>query len=120
MGLAILGLPEVIFYTIVGVIAFALSFIIAFAIGKSKKDHVKVDEEFINTLFDYLGGQDNIVKYSVDNSRVKFEVKDLKLANLDGLKKLSPKGVFITNNNIKTLFKYESHLIIKMLDKKMK
>lgn len=121
MFLDIFGINEFIFYPILGVVVFFLSFLIAFLIGKIKnKGHVKVDEEFICTLIDSLGGKDNIKSYCVDNSRVKFELVNLTFAKLDTIKELSPKGVFITGNNIKTLFKYESFLIVKMLDKKLR
>ena len=121
MFLDIFGMNEYLFYPLIGAIAGALVFLISFLIGKSmKKGHVKVDEEFMATLFTALGGCENICKYSVDNSRVKFELVNLNLANLETLKELSPKGVFVTGNNIKTLFKYESFLIVKMLDKKLK
>lgn len=119
MFLDIFGIKEYIFYPILGALVFFIAFIIGIIIGKIKnKGHVKVDEEFMTTLIESLGGKDNIKSYCVDNSRVKFELLDLTLAKLDTIKELSPKGVFITGNNIKTLFKYESFLIVKMLDKK--
>lgn len=96
--------------------------VVAIVIGilKGKKGKIKVDEEFMEQLFQALGGKDNIKGYSVENARVKFELLDLKVADLDSLKTLSPKGVFVTNNHVKTLFKYESQIIVKMLDKMLK
>jgi hypothetical protein len=36
------------------------------------------------------------------------------------MKSISKNGVFVTGNNVKTLFKYDSEVVIKMLDKSLK
>ena len=87
---------------------------------KFKSKGIKIDEEFMNQLITSLGGKENIKNYSVENSRVKFELIDLEKANLDGIKALSTKGVFVTNNNVKTLFKYESKQIVLNLNRILK
>lgn len=97
-----------------------LSVLIFIIIKNKKKGKVKIDTEFINSLLNYLGGKENIKGYSIDNARVKFELNDISKASLDDLHALSPKGVFVTNNNVKTLFKYESKEIIQMLNKTLK
>lgn len=91
--------------------------IILIIVLKKGKNKIVVDEAYIAHLVDTLGAKENISSYRVDNARVKFELKDLSKANLEELHKLSPKGVFVTNNTIKTLLKYDSSIIIKMLDK---
>ena len=40
---------------------------------------------------------------------------DIEMINPDGLKELSTKGVFISGNNVKLLFKYDSALIMQEL-----
>ena len=62
-----------------------------------------------------LGGLDNILSVCIDNGRVKFKVNDLDLINAEGLKSLSTSGVFITGNNVKLLFKYDSKDILNLL-----
>lgn len=100
--------------------AIFLLILIISIVKASRKKGIKVDEEFIKDLLNTLGGKENILKYTVDNARVKFELQDLTKADLTHLHELSPKGVFVTGNSVKTLFKYEASTIIKMLDKTLK
>lgn len=92
----------------------------AFIMVKKKTKGIKIDDDFMNQLISSLGGSDNIKSYSVENSRVKFELSNVNLANFDSLKELSTKGVFVTNNNVKTLFKYESNQIVANLNRIIK
>ena len=85
---------------------------------KSTIEHVVVDEEFMNDLLNGLGQSSNIENVSVDNGRLKFRVKDLDLLNPDLLKKISTSGVFITGNNVKLLFKYDSNVILEELNRR--
>ena len=85
---------------------------------KSTIEHVVVDEEFMNDLLNGLGQSSNIENVSIDNGRLKFRVKDLDLLNPDLLKKISTSGVFITGNNVKLLFKYDSNVILEELNRR--
>ncbi len=100
---------------LVAIIVLALVLIL-----KNKSKGIKIDEEFMNQLISSLGAKENIISYSVENSRVKFELLDVSKANLDSLKELSSKGVFVTNNTVKTLFKYESKQIVANLNRIIK
>ena len=100
---------------LVAIIVLALVLIL-----KNKSKGIKIDEEFMNQLISSLGAKENIISYSVENSRVKFELLDVCKANLDSLKELSSKGVFVTNNTVKTLFKYESKQIVANLNRIIK
>ena len=82
---------------------------------KNQIEHVLIDEEFINSLILSLGEIQNIEAVSIDNGRLKFRVVDLDLLQTDKLKELSTSGVFITANNVKLLFKYDSEVILKEL-----
>ena len=82
---------------------------------KSKILHVVVDEEFIKALITGLGELENIASVCIDNGRVKFRVIDLDLVKGEDLKVLSTSGVFITGNNVKLLFKYDSQDILALL-----
>lgn len=104
-------------------VAVILFFIFYFVSGFRKKDakpseRVVVDEEFITTMLHGLGELNNINSVSVDNGRVKFSVKDLELLVTDELKALSTSGVFITGNNVKLLFKYDSNTIVSALEER--
>ena len=54
-----------------------------------KKEHVVVDEVFMNTLIEGIGQLANIECISIDNGRLKFKVSDLDLVKADLLKELS-------------------------------
>ena len=82
---------------------------------KNQIEHVLIDEEFINSLILSLGEIQNIEAVSIDNGRLKFRVVDLDLLQTDKLKELSTSGVFITANNVKLLFKYDSEVILNEL-----
>ena len=83
--------------------------------NKKALEQVIVDDLFINTLLLGLGGKDNIKTLSIDNGRVKFNLLDLDLLNQEAIKEVSNSGAFITGNNVKLLFKYDSELIVETL-----
>lgn len=83
--------------------------------AKGKVEHVVVDELFIKTLLTGLGGVENIKNVSIDNGRVKFNIEDLDLLNQEAIKTVSTSGAFITGNNVKLLFKYDSEVIVNTL-----
>ena len=74
----------------------ALVFILFKMTHKERK--VKIDDNFMMTMLNSLGGIDNIKSYSVENARVKFELVNVSLANLDALKELSPKDLCTLSN----------------------
>ncbi len=84
---------------------------------ESKKDHVVVDQAFMDTLIEGIGQLANIECVSIDNGRLKFKVSDLDLVKAELLKELSTSGVFITGNNVKLLFKYDSEVILNEITK---
>ena len=114
---------QIILAIIFGAIGVILLCILLWILSKNRKPRgskVIVDDEYIERLIQYLGGYQNILDYSVENARVKFVVSNVNTVDLEKLKELSPSGVFVTGNRIKTLFKYESKDIISMLDSKLK
>lgn len=99
------------------VVVLILAIVIIVLIFNKNKNKIKVDENFINQLIINYGGKDNIKNVSVDNARLKIEVLDLDLVNLEALKQSSESGVFVTGNIIKTLYKFDSKLIQNNLNK---
>lgn len=94
-----------------------LAIILIFFLTKDKKKKIKVNKEFIDSLVLALGGASNLTSVGVENSRLRLSVKDLNLVDLNKIKEFSDKGVFVTGNTIKTLFKYESERIAYELKK---
>ena len=108
-------------YLIIGVAALLLILLVTFLMLKNKKKtpKVKIDEEFINNLVSLLGDIKNIKNVDVINGRVKIEVNDLELVELEKIKELSSSGFFVTGNVIKILFKYDSETVKKSIEKRL-
>ncbi len=93
--------------------------IVTIVLKMKNKGHVRVDEEFITNIISYLGNKENIKEVSVDNARLKVAVNDVEAVDTKMLHTLSEKGVFISGNNVKLLFKYDSMLIKKEILKRL-
>ena len=104
---------------VVGVILIlGIVFLLVFGLRSKRENQVNrvvIDEQFISDLLAGLGQLANIENVCIDNGRVKFKVVDLDVVNGDALKELSTSGVFITGNNVKLLFKYDSNSIMEEL-----
>ena len=84
-------------YIIIAVILIIISLVIA----KLSKRDFKVEA---NKLITYLGGKDNIINAECNMSRLKVILKDVSLANKDGIQKLGAKGIVEIDNQLKIIF----------------
>lgn len=101
-----------------GVLLIILILIIVLIKHKSsKKPKLKIDEAYVGELIELLGTKDNITKIDVDGNKLKVSVQDLSKCNLEGIKNKAQSGVFVTDNNIKTLFMYDSEALRKEINK---
>lgn len=82
-------------------IIFAVLIIVALVAVKVTGKHF--DEE-MNKLIKYLGGKDNIIDCEVSMSRFKVTLKDITLANKEGIQKLGAKGIVEIDNQLKIVF----------------
>ena len=82
------------------VIALALVIIALVAIKVSSKSF----DEDMNKLVKYLGGKDNIIDCEVSMSRFKVTLKDVTLANKEGIQKLGAQGIVEIDNQLKIVF----------------
>lgn len=76
-------------------------------IVKLSKRDFKVEA---NKLITYLGGKDNIINAECNMSRLKVILKDVSLANKEGIQKLGAKGIVEIDKPIK------NYNLIKMLN----
>ena len=83
------------------IIIVAVLVIIALAITKLNKKDFKLE---INKLVELLGGKDNIVDTEVEMSRFKVTLKDISLANKEGIMKLGAKGVVEIEDQLKIIY----------------
>ncbi|MBR6071625.1 MAG: hypothetical protein IKP77_02185 [Acholeplasmatales bacterium] len=104
--------------SVLALLAVTFSFIITKK--KNSTPKIKIDDEFITTLIMYLGTLTNIKSVGVDNGRLKIEVNDLDVADLKAIQTMTTSGVFVTGNNIKLLFKYDSETIKKAIENRLK
>lgn len=61
-------------------------------------------DEDMNKLVKYLGGKDNIIDCEVSVSRFKVTLKDVTLANKEGIQKLGAQGIVEIDNQLKIVF----------------
>ncbi len=100
-----------------------LLLLIILLIKRNKKPKIKkinIDEEFIKTLLQGLGGLTNIKEMTIDNGRLKFNINNLKLLDKEAIDVVSQSGVFITGSSVKMLFKYDSNDIKNALEGEIK
>lgn len=97
-------------------------FVAGFIVFTFKKKQTKslVSDSFIDALTLYLGGLHNILQIEVEQSRLKITVNELDLVDLEKLKTLSDKGIFVTGNTIKALYKDDAKNIKDALEKRLK
>ena len=93
------------------IIAAVLLIILLVAIKFTRKGF---DEE-MNKLLEYLGGRDNIIDCQVSMSRFKVTLKDVTLANKDGIQKLGAKGIVEIDNQLKIIFDKDSRKLKKYI-----
>ena len=83
-------------YIIIGVV---LIFVLLIVLKANKKDfHIEA-----NKLVEYLGGKDNILNMEVNMSRFKVTLKDVSLADKEGLTKLGAQGIVEIDNQLKII-----------------
>lgn len=83
-----------------GIIAIIL-IIISLVIVKLTKRDFNIEA---NKLITFLGGKENIVNAECNMSRLKVILKDVTIANKDGIQKLGAKGIVEIDNQLKIIF----------------
>ncbi len=95
------------------IIIFAVLIIIFLAVIRTNKKDFKLE---INKLVDLLGGKDNIVDTEVELSRFKVTLKDVNLANKEGIMKLGAKGVVEIDDQLKIIFGRDAKKLKRYID----
>ena len=95
------------------IVIFAVLIIIALAIVRGNKKDFKLE---INKLVELLGGTDNIVETEVEMSRFKVTLKDISLANKEGIMKLGAKGVVEIDDQLKIIFGKDAKKLKRYID----
>lgn len=95
------------------IIIFSILLIIALAIVRGNKKDFKLET---NKLVDLLGGKDNILETEVEMSRFKVTLKDINLANKEGIMKLGAKGVVEIDDQLKIIFGKDAKKLKRYID----
>ena len=95
------------------IIIIAILIVIALAITKLNKKDFKLE---INKLVELLGGKDNIVDTEVSMSRFKVTLKNINLANKEGILKLGAKGVVEIEDQLKITYGKNAKELKKYID----
>ena len=99
------------------IIVLIILIIIAFAVIKSGKRDFKIEA---NKLVELLGGKKNIVTIEASMSRFKATLKDVSLANKDGIQKLGAKGIVEIDNQLKIVFDSDAVKLKKCIEDLLK
>ncbi len=94
------------------VIAIILIIVLLVVLKTGKKD---INLE-LNKLVEYLGGKDNIISTETNLSRFKVTLKDVSLANKEGINKLGAKGIVEIGNDLKIILGPESKDLKRYID----
>ena len=87
--------------------------IILLAVLKANSKNAPLD---LNKLVEALGGKENIIETEVALSRFKVTLKDVSLANKEGIQKLGAKGIVEIDNQLKIILGSESRQLKKYID----
>ena len=91
--------------------------IIAIAVIKSGKRDFKIEA---NKLVELLGGKKNIITIEASMSRFKVTLKDVELANKEGIQKLGAKGLVEIDNQLKIVFDKDAVKLKKCIEDLLK
>ena len=100
-------------YTIVAVVLL----IILIVVIKGGKRDFKIEA---NKLVELLGGKKNIINIEASMSRFKATLKDVSLANKDGIQKLGAKGIVEIDNQLKIVFDENASKLKKCIEELLK
>jgi len=66
----------------------------------SQKGKIDVNDELIMKLLVYLGGKENVMNVTFEHRRLKVELQDPKIVNLEGIQELGATGIFVAGNRL--------------------
>lgn len=99
------------------IIIVVILIIIAFAVIKGSKRDFKIEA---NKLVELLGGKKNIISIDASLSRFKVTLRDVSLANKEGIQKLGAKGIVEIDDQLKIVFDTDAVKLKKCIDDLMK
>lgn len=95
------------------VIVLVIIVVILLAILKAGKKDAHLE---FNKLVGYLGGKDNILSTDFHMSRFIVTLKDISLANKEGIQKLGAKGIVEIDNQLKIILGKDSRQLKRFID----
>src|SRR5690554_5658518 len=72
-------------------------------VEKQQKIKVDINNDVVTNFLVLLGGKDNIISVSYEHSRLKVELKNINIVNVEGIKELGASGIFIAGNKLQAI-----------------
>ena len=87
---------------------FSVAVIIKVLLNKAPKKSKVDTSKYLEEVVKNLGGIDNINQANLDGTRVKFQLKEIEVANLEACKDMGATGVFISGKNVKMVLPFDA------------
>jgi len=87
---------------------FSVAVIIKVLLNKAPKKSKVDTSKYLEEVVKNLGGIDNINQAALDGTRVKFQLKEIEVANLEAFKDMGATGVFISGKNVKMVLPFDA------------
>lgn len=106
----------------IALLVLLLVFAIAYILISGKKKPIKseIDNSEIENLIQVLGGIDNIEEISLEGSRLKALLKNLKKCEYKSLKEHGASGIFVSGKQIKFILPKSANQLINIIQAKKK
>lgn len=97
----------------------ALIVIVRIMLIQPQKKKLDNGMDNFDQVVEKLGSIDNIVSCSIEGSRVKFQLKEIELADLQAFKEMGATGVFISGRNVKMVLPFSANSLIDEINKRI-
>lgn len=84
-------------------------------VKKQQETKVTVSDELVEKFLQLLGGKDNIISVSYEHSRLKVELNNINLIDVQEIKNLGASGIFIAGNKLQAIIGNNAYELEKAL-----
>ena len=103
-------------YILIGVVIVVGGFFVYIRTAKTKPTKVIKSNVNLESLFNAIGGKENMVSCAANGSKVTFTLNDIKLISQDALKGLGASGIVASKNKVTVIFGKSSEAIVKEIE----
>lgn len=101
-------------YWAVGGLFFVIGAVLAYLFSSKpkKKTQQPIEDEKIIAFIESYGGMENIKVVELDGRRLKLQLNQIDLLDLERFKSLGATGIFITGNQVKMVLPYDMNKLV--------